>query len=122
MAAKTLRRYVLVSDESESELEAVKVTRKYTSHVYKEVQQFSDFDTANKTVKEESKWRYNYSNDTDEGRKVYYNCNTSRTCPVKLLLLFKDDTRTVILYKTSSEHSHELKHIGIPTVCKEHID
>jgi hypothetical protein len=53
MAAKTLRRYVSVSDESESEseLEAVKVTRKYTSHVYKKLQQFSDFETANKTVR-----------------------------------------------------------------------
>jgi len=92
------------------------------SIVYNRVQTFNRTDQEREYVSRAKQWSLRYSANTEDGRKSYYDCKVSRSCPVKMYLVFEHRNQDVHLYKTEAAHNHALKQVGLSESVKLQID
>lgn len=62
-------------------------------------------------INKENFWSFHYSNISAEGRKLYYRCNKvklrGKQCDAGIFLLYDAASNDVILFRCTSEHTHE---------------
>lgn len=72
-------------------------------------------------------WGRKYSNNSEEGKKVYYRCTYSssrkHTCLASMYALFAAECEDIVIYKCDIDHDHTVlkKEVGIPTAVKNEI-
>ncbi len=78
-----------------------------------------------------NKWSVDYSNETEEGKKVFYRCTQVKRrgpkCSARYYLLFHSDSLDTTVFKTTDEHNHDkinetTSRIGIKPEVKQIID
>ena len=73
---------------------------------------FSTKNDAMEYVNLKTTWSCNYTNNTNEGKKIYFRCNQAKKreeqCPAGLYLLIKHDSEEVALFKTRESHQHSM--------------
>jgi hypothetical protein len=104
MAAEVLENYYSDSENEAGEFQRVR--KKQKSHNYKLAEAFKCFEDAKKFVKAAGVWTYDTSRDLEAGRKVYYNCKDSRSCPSKLYLFHHGDLSSVIVHMFHAHVPH----------------
>jgi hypothetical protein len=81
--------------------------RKYLSWI--KIQSFDDPDKAIAALHGE--WGKDFSNNTLEGRKVYFRCKKAKSrgvkCSARRFLLYHSDSLKISLYKTNKDHDHD---------------
>ena len=78
-----------------------------------------------------NKWSIDYSNETEEGKKVFYRCTQVQRrgpkCSARSYLLYHADSLDTTVFKTLAEHDHDeinetTSRIGIKPEVKDIID
>ena len=98
MDSQSLPRYNPISDSSnsDSDLENLSPERpvqkkRKVYHVYKKDQAFNCLKSAKTFIKNEKMWNFRFTSDTEEGKKLFYNCKYDRSCEAKFYLLLVPD-------------------------------
>lgn len=105
-----------VSDEEEDMNASVQVERKKQAkkkkHTWMKEMVFKNGDEAEQAVINEGKWSEYYTNTTAYGKKKVYRCNQvkrrGKQCDAGIYLLFNSNNEEVILFRDTSEHTHDL--------------
>lgn len=118
------------SDSENSDQEQnlpVKKKRVYQSWEF--VKKFDNSGLAQKALDQEKIWSINYSNVSEEGKKIYYRCNKAKRrgsqCSAKRYLLYDSLSDAVFLYQTENDHDHdsnESTERGLSERLKEEIN
>ena len=62
-------------------------------------------------VSDEDTWSYSFTNETADGRKIYYRCNKVKKrgaqCPAVIHLLVDNRSEQVMLFRANEEHKHD---------------
>ena len=96
MASNKLPVYDSESSSSSSEdFDRAPKKKTRTNHNYHPTLSFKNKEAALETVLEVKEWRHRYSAETEAGRKWYYDCKVSRSCPVKMYILFEENSQRV---------------------------
>ena len=83
--------------------------------IYKEYASFKDCQTADAALKQvfaEHKWRKRHLKVSKEGKKRFYDCNTTgprAQCPVRLYLLMHPDSCHTTVHISVDQHNHQAK-------------
>ncbi|KAH9644325.1 hypothetical protein HF086_003110 [Spodoptera exigua] len=94
------------------------------------VKKFVTFDEAQQFLRDEKIWTAKFTHTTEEGKKQYYRCNKVKyrgpQCAAQIYLLFESNSDAVLLYRTSSDHDHEIigtkNDYGITQETKDEIN
>jgi hypothetical protein len=78
--------------------------------VWLKVETFHSKREADAYVACENCWSYHYTNNTADGTKVYYRCNTVKCrgaqCPRSIYVLYHCDSSLVTVFRTDNDHDH----------------
>ena len=99
------------SDSSESESEEVVgvLTRTKRKLVWEKIAAYFNDQEAKVAVASENTWSVYNTNNSSDGRKVYYRCNKVKLrgtqCNANLQVYYPNNSHEVIVYKTTSPHN-----------------
>ncbi|CAF1118993.1 unnamed protein product [Rotaria sordida] len=89
---------------------------------------FNNTEEAEEVVIKENQWSYHYTNTTAAGKKKFFRCNKAKArgkqCDAGIYLLFESTNDKVVLFRTTSDHTHDdiqEKPSRIPTEVKKII-
>lgn len=105
-----------ISDEEEdmntSAQVELKKRAKKKQHTWIKELVFKNADEAEQAVIHEGQWSEYYSNTTACGKKKVFRCNQvkrrGKQCDAGVYLLFNADNEEVVLFRDTSEHTHDL--------------
>lgn len=105
------------------------VKKKRVFHTWVLVKKFENASLAQEMLQQENIWSIHYSNDSEEGKKIYYRCNKVKKrrpqCSAKRYLLYDSLSSAVFLYRTEDDHDHEYKESaerGLSEIVKEEVN
>ncbi|CAF3306315.1 unnamed protein product [Rotaria sp. Silwood2] len=105
-----------ISDEEDDMNASVQVERKKrakkTQHTWMKEIVFKNADEAEQAVINERQWSAYYTNTTADGKKKVFRCNQvkrrGKQCDAGIYLLFNSYNEEVVLFRDTSEHTHDL--------------
>jgi hypothetical protein len=113
------------SDSSESESEEMVSVLKKTRRklVWEQFATYSNDQEAKVVIASEDTWSVYNTNNSSDGKKVYYRCNKVKLrgtqCNAILQVFYPNDSDEVILYKTKSPHNHDELGLSKHGISKE---
>ena len=114
MASQRVPQYESDTDTDNTEYvetETVKKRSKQTRRKWTPLCTFNNKNEAMEKIKSDGIWSISMTNNTSEGKRVYYRCNQvkrrAKQCPATLHLLYHSDSDDFSMFTTNDDHVHE---------------
>ncbi|RNA41639.1 hypothetical protein BpHYR1_004012 [Brachionus plicatilis] len=129
MASQRVAQYESDTDTDDTEYmetEIVKKRSKQTRRKWTPLCTFNNKNEAMEKIKSDGIWSISMTNNTNEGKRVYYRCNQvkriAKQCPATIHLLYHNDSDDVSMFTTNDDHVHEDRRTtGIKEETKKEI-